>query len=357
MGVEAPEQQPDYQEVHETLVREFTDRYLQRSGLSAFAFSLPYDPDDPRCDYQRTTWPAQPNARFGIPVGKLILRKTHHLSGREFNRLEATEFADKAEDISEALYDYPVLLVNGHAPDLQAALTLVLSSMAIARHDASEGRGSFHENFKDMAAIAHAVGTRGFGPVTVGLHPRLPHVTLVRISQMVMHPHLSFPATERVRESSLPPSFTTTYNDLFKEEFLEAVRSEPTHPTGYHVLASTPPSGAPDAKGLDNEGREIRVTRLVSTGTIELIRNMGCGLLPVYAHFGRGKASASLELGRIISPDEVDETTIPEIMLLQAAHRRAAARTNGDTLVYYEGEAMVTAILREDTKEPIAKQT
>jgi hypothetical protein len=355
MSVETPESPPDYREVHETLVREFTDRYLERSGLDRFAFSLPYDPDDPRCDYERSTWPAQPDARLGLPIGKFILGKTHHLSLKELNRLEATTFADEAENISEALYEYPVLLVNGHAPDMQAALTLVLSGIAIARRDANEGQGTFHSNFENMADISHAVGTRGFGPVTIGLHPKLPHVTLVRISQMVMHPHLSFPATERVRESNLPPSFTTEYNDLFKREFLEAVRTEPTHPLGYHMLASTPPSGAPDANGLDKEGREIRVTRRVSEGTIELIRNMGCGLLPVYAQFGRGKAPTSLELGEIFPPDEVDEATISWIMRSQALYRRQKAAP-GEKEVYYEEDPEVVAILREDTREPVAKQ-
>src|SRR5438445_968399 len=119
MSVEAPEAPVDYRQIHETLVNEFTDRYLERSGFDRYAFSLPYDPNDPRCDYERTTWPAKPNALAGLPIAKFILAKTHHLSLKGLNELEATTFADKAAGISEALHDYPVLLVNSHTSDMQ----------------------------------------------------------------------------------------------------------------------------------------------------------------------------------------------------------------------------------------------
>ena len=339
----------NHEEIHSILTTEFTDRYLERSGFDKLAFSLPYDPANPLCDYDQTKWPAKPNARLGLPIGKLILAKTHRLSLKELNELEATTFAEEAADLSESLHDYPVLLINGHDPDMQAALTLVLSGIAIARRDDTEReRGRFAKNFEEMVRISHAVGTRGFGPIELG-RPRIPITSLVRISQMVMNPHLSFPATERVRESNLPASFTAGYNDLFKDEFLEAVRAEPTHPDGYHSLASTPPSGAPDAKGLDQDGNPITVTRRVSSGTIELIHNMNCGLLPVYAKFGRGKGLSQVELGQIIPPNEVGDITVPDIMFAQAAFRRAKA-AQGERPVYYEDDPNVATILRDDAK-------
>jgi hypothetical protein len=339
----------NHEEVHRILTTEFTDRYLRRSGFDNLAFSLPYDPDNPLCDYDQTTWKAKPNARLGLPIGKLILAKTHRLSLKELNELEITAFAEEAADLTEALHDFPVLLVNGHDPDMQAALTLVLlSGIAIARRDDEHGRGRFPKNFEDMVRISHVVGTRGFGPIEFG-RPRVPILSLVRISQMVMNPHLSFPVTERMRQSNLPASFTTAYNDLFKSEFLYAVRMKPAHPNGYHSLASTPPSGAPDAQGLDQDGNLITVTRRVSPGTIELIRNMRCGLLPVYAKFGRGKGLHHIELGQIIPPDEVSDATVPDIMFAQAAFRRTLA-TGDERPVYYEDDPNVATILRDDTK-------
>lgn len=320
-------------QVHEILTTQFTDRYLQRSGFDKLAFSLPYDPDNPLCDYDRTAWEANPKSWRGIPVAKFILGKMHHLSFGEIDEIAVQPFAEKADTITDALQDYPLLLVNGHDPDLQAALSIVSAGLAIARHD----RGGLHRNFDEMARISHTVGTRGFAPIIVGRPNRRPQIPFVGIAQWVMNPHLSFPDNEKMRQSPLMPGFKSAYNDKFAADCLDVIEAGPTHPNGYHTLWSTPPGGTEDRPGFDQAGNKITVTARVKPGTIKLIRDMGVGLLPVYySRFDKIKHPASMVVGTIIPPNEVTDLTLPSIMHDLALYRRSFGKEKRGFVYYAE---------------------
>jgi hypothetical protein len=316
-------EQTNHQQVHEILARNFTDRYLEKSGFDKLAYSQPYDPENSLCDYERTSWPATPDALRGLSIGKFILRKTHHLTSRQFDEFTADPFYANAQAISEAAKEYPLLLVNGHEPDLQAALSLVLNGIALAHYDHDLNLGNVGTNFEKNALISHAVGTRGFAPIIVG-KPWLPKPkrSLVDISRWVMNPHLSFPDNKRMRESELPASFRSDYNELFKAELRAAIPDEPTHPYGYHEIVSTPPSGTRDLRFKDADGKRVDVMPTVSNGTIEMIKDMKCGLVPVYAHFGGKGEPSFMKLHGIMPPDDVSAQNIHSIMT-DIAHFRA----------------------------------
>lgn len=314
---------------HEILARDFTDRYLRRTGLSRLAYSAPYDPRDPLCDYETTWWKAKPN-RWTAPLGKLVLGKTHSLSGREIEDIFVAPFAAKATDLARKLPDYPVALVNGHHLDLQAALTLFAASMGMAR---ARSEGRFQKTLEEMVSVAHGVATRGLAPIVIG-RPRLPvKLTFLRLQQLIVNPHLSFPINKQMIESGIPKEFRTTYNAKLRAQTVEAAKAPTDHPKGYRTLWSLSPGGTPDVPG-ENEHEGKSVTKAIEPATIRLMREMGCGLLPVYTKFGKGKGPSLMELGNIVPPNEVSDLTIPTMMADLAAYRRK----NGEPDVYYEEE-------------------
>lgn len=314
---------------HEILAREFTDRYLRRSGMSRIAYSVPYDPDDPLCDYSQTWWPARPN-RSSVPLGKLILGRAHGLSGREIETLFAAPFAEKAASIEAALPDYPVTLVNGHDIDLQAALSLLGASMGIA---AASSDGSYQRVLERMIRLAHGIATRGMAPIAVG-HPRLPaRLTFVRLQQLVVNPHLSFPINKQMIESGIPEDFRRSYNAKLRAETISVATSPPDPDSGLRTLWSMAPGGTPDFPG-EGEHSDRLLTKAIEPATVRLMSEMGAGLLPVYTKLGRGRSETVVELGEIVPPDQVTDSTVGSMMADLAAFRRA----NGEANVYYEGE-------------------
>ncbi|MBJ7347933.1 MAG: hypothetical protein JHC87_05095 [Thermoleophilaceae bacterium] len=317
------------QMAHEILARDFTDRYLQRSGLSSFAYSVPYDPNDPLCDYETTWWKAKPN-RWSLPLGKLVLGKTHALSGREIEDIFVAPFAARSKDLTRVLPDFPVALVNGHHLDLQAALALFAASVGIARENAA---GRFQKSLEEMIRVAHGVATRGLAPIVVG-RPKFPvKLTFLRLQQLVVNPHLSFPINKQMIESGIPREFRTSYNAKLRAQTVEAANAQTNHPKGYRTLWSMSPGGTPDVPGEgEHEGKLI--TKAIEPATIRLMREMGCGLLPVYTKFGKGKGPTLVELGDVVPPNEVSDSTIPTIMADLAAYRRS----NGEPDVYYDEE-------------------
>ncbi len=317
------------QTAHEILAREFTDRYLRRSGFSRFAYSVPYNPKDPLCDYETTWWKAKPN-RLSVPVGKAILGKSHFMSGREIDELFAAPFAAKADDLTSALPDFPLALVNGHDIDLQAALSLLSASMGIASANA-EGR--YQKTLEEMIKVTHGVATRGLAPIVVG-RPKLPgRLTFVRIQRLVVNPHLSFPINKEMIESGIPEDFRKRYNAKLRAETIEVAKAPTDHAKGFRTLWSMSPGGTPDLRGEgEHEGKLL--TKAIEPATIRLLNEMGCGLMAVYTKFGKGKGPAKIELGDIVPPNEITDLTVPGMMADLAAFRR----DNGEPNVFYEGE-------------------
>lgn len=317
------------QSAHEILTRAFTDRYLQRSGFSRFAYSAAYDPDDPLCDYEKTWWDAKPN-RLSAPVGKAIMGKMHYMSGREIDDLFVAPFAAKAGEITRALLDFPVALVNGHDIDLQAALSLLSASMGIARADTG---GRYQETLENTIKMTHGVATRGLAPIVIG-RPRLPRrLPFIRVQQLVVNPHLSFPINKQMVESGIPQDFRKAYNAKLRAETVEVARARSNHAKGYWTLWSMSPGGTPDIRGEgEHEGKLL--TKAIETATIRLMSEMGCGLVVVYTKFGRRKGPTIIELGEVVPPNEITDSTVPTMMADLAAFRRR----NGEPNVYYEEE-------------------
>jgi hypothetical protein len=314
---------------HEILAREFTDRYLRRSGFSKFAYSVPWDPSDPLCDYDATWWKAMPN-RWSVPMGKLILGRSHHLSGKEIDRVFVAPFVERAAEIERALPNHPVALINGHDIDLQAALSLLSASMGIAR---ASDRGGFQEILEQTISLAHGVATRGLAPIVIG-RPKLPgRLTFLRLQQLVVNPHLSFPINKQMVESGIPQDFRKRYNAKLRAETIEVANGPADPATGFRTLWSMSPGGTPDFKG-EGEHAEKLMTKAIEPATVRLLSEMGCGLLPVYTKFGRGRGETLVELGELIPPDAVTESTVPTLMADIAEFRRR----HGETHVFYEEE-------------------
>lgn len=320
---------PQAQTAHEILAHDFTDRYLRRSGFNRFAFSAPYDPNDPLCDYETTWWEAKPN-RLSAPVGKAILGKSHHMSGREIDDLFAAPFAAKADDITRNLPEFPLTLVNGHDIDLQAALSLLSASLGIARAN-SEGR--YQQTLEETIKVTHGVATRGLAPIVIG-HPKLPgRLTFLRLQQLVVNPHLSFPINKQMIESGIPEDFRKRYNAKLRAETVAVAQAPTDHAKGFRTLWSISPGGTPDVQGEGaNDGKLI--TKAIEPATIRLMAEMGCGLVPVFTKFGKGKSATKIELGDIVPPNEISDSTVTTMMADLAEFRRQ----NGEPNVFYEEE-------------------
>lgn len=322
------------QSVHEILTGQFTDRYLKKDErMDKLAYSLPYDPSNPLCDYGRTWWEANPKWRRGLAAANTILgRLQAGLSPDELDASCVRPFAAGAQQLIRALGEYPVLLVNGHHPDLQAGITAYAAGRAIA----AEGPNSFRRELLEMFRLTHVVGTRAFAPIIIKA-PHLPlRIPLVSMAQWVMNPHLSFPNNKKMR-AALPASFRGMYNDRFEEDVLAAIGAANPRSAGYHTLWSMSPGGTPDEPGHLLDGREVMVTAPVRNGTKQLVRKMGVGLLPVYTTFGRSKRPTKVELGSLVPPSDVYPHTLPDMMADLASFRRA----NGEPDVYYAHESNV----------------
>lgn len=320
---------PQTRLAHEILAREFTDRYLRRSGFTKFAYSVPWDAQDPLCDYEATWWRAKPN-RWSVPMGKLILGRSHHLSGKQIDSVFVAPFVARAAEIERSLPQYPVALINGHDIDLQAALSLLSASMGVAR---ASDRGSYQKILEQTISLAHGVATRGLAPIVVG-RPKLPgRLTFLRLQQLVVNPHLSFPINKQMIESGIPQEFRKAYNAKLRAETIEVANAAPDAATGLRTLWSMSPGGTPDFKGEgEHEGKLL--TKLIEPATVRLLSEMGCALLPVYTKLGRGRSESLVELGGLIPPDAVTESTVPTIMADIAEFRRR----HGEEHVFYEGE-------------------
>ncbi|MBJ7457673.1 MAG: hypothetical protein JHD02_00650 [Thermoleophilaceae bacterium] len=314
---------------HQILARDFTDRYLDRSGLKRFAYSADYDSNDPVCDYDRTWWEAKPN-RLSAPLGKAVLGSSHHMNGREIDKLFAAPFSARAGDFMATLPNFPVALINGHDIDLQAALALLSASMGLARADSA---GSFQQNLEAMIRVSHGVATRGLAPIVIG-RPRLrPRLTFIRLQRLIVNPHLSFPINKEMIESGIPQDFRSSYNARLRAESIAVARAPTDHPKGLRTLWSISPGGTPDRPGTgEHEGKLI--TKSIEPATLHLVNEMGCGLIPVYTRFGKGRAENRIELGDIVPPDAVTDSTVPNMMADIAAFRRR----NGEPHVFYEEE-------------------
>lgn len=326
MGSDQPASEA--QLAHEILARDFSDRYLRRSGFSRFAYSVGFDPDDPLCDYETTWWRAKPN-RFSLPIGKAVLGPSHRMSGKEIERLFVEPFAGRAPELLRALRDQPLALVNGHDVDLQAALSLLSATAGVAR--ASEGR--FQRTLEEMIEISHGIATRGLGPIVIG-RPKLPgRLTFLRLQQLVVNPHLSFPINREMIASGIPQDFRRRYNAKLRAEVVEVARTRSQHRDGYWTFWSMAPGGTPDFKGEGEHSDEL-LTKRIEPATIKLMNEMGCALMPVYTRFGKGSAETRIELGEVIPPSQVTDATVPGLMAELAEFRRR----HGEQNVYYEGE-------------------
>lgn len=316
------------QAVHEILAQDFTDRYLERTGFNKLAYSAPYDPENPLCDYERTWWEAQPN-RFSEPVGKKILGKMHRMSGDDIDEQFVDPFFRKASEITADLQDFPVMLINDHSPDLQAALALHSATIGIAR--ASES-GRYQKNLENMIKRSHGIATRGLAPIVIGKPSITPKLPFMRLQQLVVNPHLSFPINQQMIESGIPQDFRKKYNARLRADSVDVARNT-TDENGGYTLWSLSPGGTPNFAGEgEHEGKTL--TKKVEEATIRLIGDMGCGLLPVYTSFGKGERPTVISLGAIVPPNEVDELTVSTMMADIARFRR----NRGEPDVFYEGE-------------------
>jgi hypothetical protein len=134
-------------------------------------------------------------------------------------------------------------------------------------------------------------------------------------------------------ESGIPQDFRKAYNAKLRAETVEVARARSNHAKGYWTLWSMSPGGTPDIRGEgEHEGKLL--TKAIEAATIRLMSEMGCGLVVVYTKFGRRKGPTIVELGEIVPPNEITDSTVPTMMADLAAFRRR----NGEPNVFYEEE-------------------
>lgn len=343
----------DVVSVHNTVIRGFTDRYIHEAGLAKIAHSAEYDPEDPVCDYDRTWWPAEPKP-YGVPVAVGVLYKTVHVSPASLNNTFIKGFYKKADEIGEALRAHPVMTIDGHNPDLQAGLSSFALSSALAR---SHRRYGVVPDLAGMFKNAHVIATRGIAPLKIDLPPAMRDKPFVEIGQLALNPHFSFAINQKFFEAGFPKEFTRDYNSRFQADCVAAARGDIgfRHPSGLRTHWSMAAGGdkdqsmvyGPDGKLVPIKKKELlnydradvyRITHRVVPATTELVRAMGCAILPVYTSFGRGKRPDSMQLGDLILPGDLNDRTLPNVMADLALYRRR----HGEPNVYYAEEVNVS---------------
>src|SRR3990167_3914227 len=316
-------------EVHEKLVGGFTARYIEEAHLGAVAYAVPYDAGNELCDYDKTFWSAQPSER-GLQVANFIIRKNDKLSKEEADRVCVRPFVEKASIITEALQQYPLLLVNDHHPDLQGARSLTSAHMGLA---SEQTWGSEWDRLSAMINISLGVATRDILIIALNLSHTPFKKPFLSIQRSVGSPHYAFPINKPMLEAKMPLDFVREYNNRFKDNSKSAAQAPTNHPDGLKALITMSPGGEKNIWGKDEyEGKLI--THKVIPATSRLIMNMECGLLPVNASFGKGKRETFFELGDIIPPGDVTKDTVPGIMADTADYRRR----HGEPCVFYAEE-------------------
>lgn len=330
--------QQEQRETHQIFLDGFISRYLERSGiLGKVAFGAEYDPSSTISDYNRTWWEAKPG-RFSIPVGNFVLGQMHKMSGREIKTEFASKFYEKAGAINSQLADSPVAIINGHSPDLQAALGLFSANIGLAERDKEDFGTPFNHGFYRRTEAGHGIATRATAPIVIG-SPRMPIVEFVRLQRLVVNPHLSFPRTKQIEEAGIDPDFIKKYNSKLRREIIEIANNGhanfPLH-GALRTLWSLAPNAQPDLKP---EGTDKQITARVGEATQKMVEDMGCALLPVYTSFGKGERPNAFELGAITKPEDVTSSTLGGMMADLAEFRRK----NGEPNVYYAGELDLVA--------------
>jgi hypothetical protein len=314
-------------EAHAVVVEDYTARYLHEGRVKP-AYALPYDPQNPLCDYERASWAAKPNWKLGLPAAKVILGKMHGLDQRQINGIIGT-FQRRAPAITASQREFPLMNVNGHNPNMQTAFSNIVQNIAMARLS----RGWFGSNLDELSGLSHVIGTRAFAALVVGYEGTPVSLPLVSVSQTLMTPHLSIPDNQKMRAGRLPRSFKSAYNDIFVDEVMDVIeKGTAESPNGLYSSWHVAPNATPDVDGHSISGREIKVTAKVGEGTTRLVQAMGVGIQPVLTSFGFKKRPTFVELGDIIPPDEVNDQTLPNIMADLALYRRM----HGEAVYYAE---------------------
>lgn len=335
MAVTQHEAQPAdvEQQVYGILQADFADRYLAKHPkVQKFAYSASFNPRNPLCDFEQTWW-----SNHYIPGGekacRFVLGMLHRMGQTEVEQQFVEPFEARSKDIDEALREGPLMTINGHYPDLQAALSTygLARGMALQR---SKG-GWYGQNFRRMTDASHVIATRAVVPLTVGW-PHGPHIPLVGVARSIMSPHFTLSRTPRMHESGIPAEFFSAYNARARQDTLAVLEQGATHPDGYHTVWHMSPNATPDEVKKDEAGQIVRITAAkVSGSTIRLIKAMNCSLLPVLTNFGLGKGPTTMELDDIIPASEVDDQTLHKIMSKLATHRAELS----DTEVVYAGDS------------------
>jgi len=327
--------------IHNILASQFTDRYINRFHASAVLYGSRYDPASELSNYHRTWWSAEPRA-YSEQVGNLVLSGLFGKSPNTMERLFYQPARQLSGQVARRLQERPVMAISGHSPDLVAVFPLFGLAKALADDQPGERRPYLH----DMFRLSHVVATRGFVPMKIGrrgLQPITPDSwTLLRAARLVLNPHFTFPRTRLMRESGIPEEFIADYNARARRDCLETVQQPITHPAGFHQLWAMAPGAGPDLKG-DNvpaswkdhltEMPNLQVTQAVGHGTIELVKAMGCNLLPVMTSFADRPI---LQFGEMVPADQITDSTLPSIMADLAVFRR----THGEPHIFYQEETV-----------------
>jgi len=324
---------------HSLLVRDFTERYLDglKSPADSLTHSLPFDPRSELCDYEKTWWSARPRP-WSPEVAKFVLSLLIGVSGDNIENTFYEDFKRKAGLLRDELENRSTMLLTGHEPDVLAAVPLVSAANAIAEYDATTKNRSFRRCFADMVKICHVEATRALAPVMIGKAPAA--VSLVRIARWGLSPHFVLPKNEAMNESDISGEFIKTYNHLAKDNMDAVTKGPSRHPDGLNVLWSMAPAGTRDKRINLENGQTALVIPEVTEGTINLIKRLGCTIVPVCTSLGDRK-NPSVYVRRMIYPSHIGPETIHKVMVQMAEFRRE----HGEGEVYYAREAAAAPLL------------
>lgn len=328
----------DLPEIHRLLTENCTQRYLGRlRPLHIFTTVEKFRQGSPASDYATTSWEALPNLALGAfatyAVCAYLRTRRKTLNGAFSHAFE--EQLNEELPLTDALMDYPVAIIGGHEIDFQGLPIINGLAHAIARRQPESYRRARH----DIANATHVAMHRAFLPMRVG-HDWSPYnpesLTMLSLLRAVANPIFTLPP-KSAREAGIEQDFIDAYNFEATKDCLSTVKKGTQHPAGYEQAWIMLPSGSPDEKVSDHR-KVKKVAKRVNRGTKRLVRNMKVGVLPVYTSLRKG--SIVVEAGQIIPPNEVTDSTIPEIMSELAWFRRQ----HGEEGVYYAEDDEVAAL-------------
>lgn len=326
-----PGYNPQHALLHQEITHSFTQRYIDSVRFKGIhlarpvAHAAPYDPANEYCDYDRTSFDAQPTAH-SLLIGMHAVAWFHGLTPKQLDRLQLEPARRVAPALRHTLLEGPAMVVNDHHAPFQAAMSMFALNVAMA--EIGHG-GTFQERLLHNFANSHVVATRSMGPLMVGNKYVGPKYPLPSLGRKIMNVQFSIPNNDAVHGSQMVNDFRRTYNKQFKATSIAIAQAAPTHPEGLYSFWSVAGSDTSEKK---RDGKVIIPE--IAASSIELMHHMGVSLLNNLTTLGPNKKRVPSEYEEIVPAEDVTGTVVRGMLFTKAGWRRA----HGEDRVFYAEE-------------------